>query len=458
MIGSIASALGAGSGIDTVKLVEDLAAASRDPKVEQFDTRASANKAKISAVAQARSDLESFSTTFAGLVAGGTLQSQPSVADATALSAVAAPGVRAGNLSAEISVQQLAKSQTVYSAYLPAATDTVGQGTMTLAVGAQNFTITIDATNDSLTGLATAINTAASGVTANIITDGNGSRIVLKGQSGAAGAFTLTPDVGADPALGRFAYPGTSGGLTLAQAAQDAQFTVDGIAYTRAKNSFSDVFPGITLTLKKAAPGVPIAITGSRPTEVLRQTLNDFVSVYNTLKKDLATARTTTGGDQSLRALEVQLTALISKTVTSDPQINSLTGVGVFTNRDGTISFDSAKFEAALAANPDAVEALFSPTRDAAHTITTDPGLSETLKSLKDAATATGGALASVTSRLQKESQLIADARTKMEAHETAYKNRLKRQFSGMDSRIAALKATQSYLSQQITLWSNQKN
>ncbi len=154
MIGSIASALGAGSGIDTVKLVEDLAAASRDPKVAQFDTRASANKAKISAVAQARSDLESFSTTFAGLVAGGTLQSQPNVADPTALSAVAAPGVRAGNLSAEISVQQLAKSQTVYSAYLPAVTDTVGQGTMTLTVGAQSFTITIDATNDSLTGLA----------------------------------------------------------------------------------------------------------------------------------------------------------------------------------------------------------------------------------------------------------------------------------------------------------------
>lgn len=458
MIGSIASALGAGSGIDTRKLVEDLAAASRDPKVAQFDTRASANKAKISAVAQARSDLESFSSTFATLVSGGTLQSQPNVADATALSAVAAPGVRAGKLTAEISVQQLAKSQTVYSAYLPTATDTVGQGTMTLTIGAQNFNITIDATNDSLTGLATAINAAASGVTANVITDGSGSRIVLKGQSGAAGTFSLTPAVGADPALARFAYPGSGTGLTLAQAAQDAQFTVDGIAYTRATNSFSDVFPGITVTLKKAAPGVPIAITGARPTEALRQTIGDFVSVYNTLKKDLAAARVSTGGDQALRTLEAQLTGLVSKAVTSDPQINSLTGIGIFTNRDGTIGFDSAKFEAALAANPDAVEALFSPTRDTTHTAVTDPGLSDTLKQLKDSATATGGPLASVSSRLQKESQLIADARTKMEAHETAYKNRLIRQFGNMDSRIAALKATQSYLSQQITLWSNQKN
>jgi flagellar hook-associated protein 2 len=458
MIGSITTALGAGSGIDTVKLVEDLAAASREPKVAQLDIRADANKARISAVAQARSDLENFSTTFAELVAGGTLQSQPSSADPTALSAVAAPGVRAGTLSAEISVQQLAKSQTVYSGYLASASATVGQGSMTLSVGTQNYTITIDATNDSLTGLAAAINTAAGGVTATVMTDANGARLVLKGQSGTASAFTLTPVAGGDPALDRFAYPGTGGGLTLAQDAQDAQFTVDGIAYTRGTNSFSDVFAGITITLKKAAPGVPIAITSARPTELLRQTIADFVSVYNTLKTDLAAARKSTGGDNALRSLEAQLTALISKPVTSDPQINSLTGIGVFTNRDGTIALDSAKFNAALAANPDAVEALFSPTRDATHDTTTDPGLSGSLKALKDAATATGGSFASVTSRLTKESELIADARTRMEARELAYRNRLTRQFSGMEARVAALKATQSYLTQQIKLWSNDNN
>lgn len=458
MIGSIAATLGVGSGIDTVKLVEDLAAASREPKVALLDSRANANKAKISAVAQARSDLENFSTTFADLVAGGTLQSQPSVADATALSAVAAPGVRTGNLSAEISVQQLAKSQTVYSGYLASATATVGQGSMTLSVGGQNYTITIDATNDSLAGLATAINAAASGVTANILNDGNGARIVLKGQTGAAGGFTLTPVAGGDPALDRFAYPGAGAGLTLAQAAQDAAFTVDGIAYTRTTNSFTDVFPGITITLKKAAPGVPIAVTSARPTALLRETLGDFISVYNTLKRDLATARSSTGGDQALRALEAQVTALISNTVTSDPDVNSLTDIGVLTNRDGTISVDSVKFEAALAAKPDAVEALFSPTRDATHDATTDPGLSGALKALKDIATASGGSLASVKSRLDKEGQLITDARTRMEARELAYKNRLTRQFSGMDARVGALKATQSYLAQQIKLWSNGNN
>jgi|CXWL01.1.fsa_nt_gi flagellar hook-associated protein 2 len=458
MIGSIASSLGAGSGIDTVRLVADLAAASRDPKVAALDIRDNANKARISAVAQARSDLETFSSTFAELVAGGTLQSQPNVADAIALSAIAAPGVRLGNLSAEIVVQQLAKSQSVYSGYLAAPTATVGQGSMTLSVGGVDYAITIDATNDSLTGLAAAINASASGVAANVISDGSGARIVLKGQSGAAGGFTLTPGVGADPALDRFAYPSGGAGLTLAQAAQDASFTVDGIAYTRTTNSFTDVLPGVTLTLKKAAPGVPIAITSARPTATIRQTLNDFISVYNTLRRDVASARASTGGDQSLRSLEQQLASLISQTVTSDPNINSLTDIGVGTNRDGSISLDSVKLEAALTANPDAVEALFSPTRDATHDAVTDPGLSGSLQSLKNSATASGGMLASLKLRLEKEGASIADARERMEARETAYRNRLTRQFGSMDARVNALKATQSYLAQQIKLWSNGSN
>jgi flagellar hook-associated protein 2 len=42
-----------------------------------------------------------------------------------------------------------------------------------------------------------------------------------------------------------------------------------------------------------------------------------------------------------------------------------------------------------------------------------------------------------------------------MEARELAYRSRLEKQFAGMDSLIGALKATQSYLEQQIKLWNN---
>jgi flagellar hook-associated protein 2 len=106
MLPPIAATLGAGSGIDTVALVRDLAAASRAPKVERFDALTRANQAKISAVARARSDLDSFATTLAGVVAGGTLRSQPVVSNPTAITATADPGVRLGTLTGEIEVRQ----------------------------------------------------------------------------------------------------------------------------------------------------------------------------------------------------------------------------------------------------------------------------------------------------------------------------------------------------------------
>jgi flagellar hook-associated protein 2 len=448
---SIAVTLGVGSGIDTARLIADLAAASRAPKVAALDQRSSENRARISALAQARSDLESFATSFSTLVAGGTLQSQPSVADPLVIGAVAQPGARIGDLAAEIEVTQLARSQTIYSGYVSSATAAIGQGTMTLSIGGVDHAITIDASNDSLGGLATAINASASGVTATISSDGNGSRLVLKGPVGANGGFTLTN--GGNVALNPFSYPAAGGGMTLAQAAQDAQFKVDGIAYARTSNTVTDVFPGITLSLKQAVPGRAVAITSNRPTATIKSTLQDFVSVFNTMKKDLAAARTANRGDQGLRSLEQQLSAMLSRAVTSDPAINSLSDIGVATNRDGSISLDTAKLDAALAAKPDAVEALLSPTRDATRTALTDPGISGALNMLKDTAIASGGVLASVKARLDREGGDIDKARERMEARETVYRDRLTRQFGGMDARVATLKATQSYLQQQVAIW-----
>jgi flagellar hook-associated protein 2 len=323
---------------------------------------------------------------------------------------------------------------------------------MTLSVGGTDYALAIDPTNDSLIGLATAINASGSGVTASVISDVGGARLVLKGAVGAAGAFSLT-NSGGNAALDRFTYPPATGGMTLAQAAQDAQFKVDGIAYSRASNSIDDVIPGVTLTLRQAAAGKPVSVTGNRPGELLRTTLQDFVSVFNTMKKDLAAARNSNGGDTGLRGLERELLALVGRSVTSDPDISSLADVGVATTRDGSIMLDAAKFDAALRDHPDAVEALFSPTRDATHNETTDPGLLGALNALKADATATDGAMASLKSRLDRETGQIAKIRERLEAREEAYRERLTKQFGGMDARVAVLKATQSYLQQQVAIW-----
>lgn len=451
MVTSIASSLGFGSGIDTAALVSDLAAASRTPKVQRFDALARANQAKVSTLSQARSDLDSFADSLEALTADGSLRSKPVVSDDTAISVSAKAGTLLGSFSGEITVQMLAKAQTVYSGQVASSSSPIGQATLTLNVGATAYPISIDASNDSLDGLASAINAAGSSVTAKVINDAGQYRLVLKGESGAAQAFELSADASAPVSLQRF----TSAAMTTGQSASDAIFTVDGVAFQRPSNNFDDVIPGMAITLKKADPVTAISISAVRPTDAIRQTLTDFVSVFNTLKKDATAARNTNNGSPALRVFERQLSGFIARPLTSHGTVKSLADVGISTNRDGTLAIDATRLEAALRNHPDAVEAMFNPPRSASQTTETDPGIAFALDSLRDAAVGTNGPLEQVRLSLERETEQIAKNRDRMEQREQVYRSRIEKQFAGMDARIGALKATQSYLEQQIKLWNN---
>lgn len=455
MVSSIANSLGFGSGIDTVQLVADLASASRDPKVERITTLTQLNQTRISAVAQARSDLDGFADSLSQMVEDGTLRSTPTVSDESVLSATVRAGLGADSFAATIEVSQLARAQTAYSGVVADRSAAIGQGLMTLSVGGTDYDITIDASNDSLDGLASAINASGSGVTASIVADEGGYRLIVKGTTGEANAFTLTADAGADPGLAAFGY-GAGGGMTLGQSAANAEFTLDGVAFSRATNIVDDVVPGMSLTLKKAAPGQPVDIGASRPLDMIKQTVSDFVAVYNQLKKSLSTAADMSGTTGSLRQLERSLAGLVGQVITSDPSINKLTDIGISTTKDGLLSIDSSKLEAALEADAGAVEALFNPRRDATHDATTDPGIAAALDAIRDAAEATDGVLTRVEDTLDAKSEALAEQLEKIEEREATYKARLEKQFNGLDAKLATLKATQSYLDQQIEMWNNQ--
>src|SRR3546814_8933559 len=62
-----------------------------------------------------------------------------------------------------------------------------------------------------------------SGVTATIITDSDGARLVLKGGVGEDAAFTLTNGGGADANLARFTWDGSTGGMSQVRAAQRSE-------------------------------------------------------------------------------------------------------------------------------------------------------------------------------------------------------------------------------------------
>lgn len=452
MIGNIANSLGFGSGINVSQLVSDLATASRAPKVERFDTLAKASQVKISAVAQARADLDSFADTLANLVSTGSLGSQPTVSDDNVLAASALPNAQLGKLAAEIEIRQLARAQVMHSGLLASASDPVGMGSLVLTVGGVAHAITIDATNNSLTGLADSINASGSGVRASIAADQGQVRLVLKGETGAAKAFTLAADAGAEPSLATFVGPG----LSQSQAAADAILRVDGIEYSRPTNTVSDVVPGVSLTLKKAEAGASVSLGSARPAEALKQTITDFVTVFNQLQASLKEARQSVGGAGNLRALDRQLTALVGKALTGNAGINSLSDIGIKTDRSGALILDAAGLDSALASQPDEIEALFNPPRDVARTALTDPGLALALDEIRDAAIAPGGTLESLGKALQAEAATLTKNRERMEAREEAYRARLEKQYATLDARLSAFKATQAYLEQQIKLWSNE--
>ncbi|WP_293701107.1 MULTISPECIES: flagellar filament capping protein FliD [unclassified Sphingopyxis] len=457
MVTSIINSLGFGSGIDTKQLVTDLAAASREPKVARINTLTQQNQTRISALAQARSDLEGFADSLGQMISDGTLRSTPTVSDDSVLSATARAGIHADSFAATVVVSQLARAQSTYSGVVADRTAAIGTGTMTLTVGGVAKTITVDGTNNSLDGLASAINSSGGGVTASIIADQGGHRLILKGPSGAANAFTLTADAGADPGLSAFAY-GAGGGMTLGQSAANADFTIDGVAFSRASNTIDDVVPGMSLTLKKAAPGQPVDIGASRPLEIIKQTVGDFVSVYNQLKKSLSSAAGQSGSTTSLRELERELSGLIGTVISSHPTINKLTDIGVSTTKDGLLALDETKLAQVLASDAGAVEALFNPRRDGGRTEASDPGIAFVLDSIRDRAIATDGVIDRVTKSLNSRKETLADQLESIETREDAYRARLEKQYGSLDAKLAAFKATQSYLEQQIKLWSNQGN
>lgn len=456
MDNNITASLGAGSGMNVGQLVKDLAAASRAPKIARITSLVEQNQARISAVSQARSDLDGLARSLAQMVTDGTLRSAPTASDANVLTLTAAAGLAPADFSGTVEVIQLARGQSSVSAITPSRTAAIGSGSLTLTVGGSSTAISIDPANSSLDALAAAINGAGTGVRANIVSDTDGFRLVLRGPTGAANAFSLTLDSG-DPSLAAFAS-GPGGGLTQPQPASDAVVRIDGVQYSRPSNTISDILPGISLGLKKAAPGQLVDIGVTRPLTAIRQAAEDFVDVFNQLKAKVGAAMKSASGEAGLRQLDSELLALPGQALVSQGAIARLTDIGISVTRDGTLLLDKARLDRALASNADGVEALFNPPRSAVRNATTDPGLAGVLQSIRDRAVGSNGALERVSKALGARQKTLAATLAQIEQREGAYAARLERQFGQLDVRVGALRATQAYLTQQIAVWTGNNN
>ncbi len=459
----IAGSLGVGSGINTTQLVADLVQATRQPRASAIGTRQTTNNARISALASAKSSLNTFSTALTELLKSSDYSGKPASNDTSIAAVSLIPGAPAPiGLPAQIEVRQLAQAQVVESATLAGGTAVAGLGTLTFTVGAESFDVTLEEPTNTLADLASAINAENKGVTASVAVDKNGARLVLKGESGADKAFSVTAGVDADTDLQRFTYNAATntGNLTRRLQALDALVTLDGVEMQFADNTITTAIPNLRIDLNKAAPGTKVTLATDQPAATMKDLVEEFVSAYNNLKGALnsATAPASSGngsgllsGDGGVRTMVQRLSQLASTDLADSGPYRRLTDLGIKTNRDGTLSLDTVRLEKALADDPAAVTQMLNPSTPD----TANPGLGGALKKITDFLNDEEGPLASSAAVYNKLRESFADQLEELDTRMDTYEAQLTKTFGAMQTRLLAFRATQSYLDQQIQIWNN---
>ena len=256
-------ASGIGSGLDIDNLVTQLVRVEGEAPSLRLNRREASFQSDLSAIGQLKAALSEFQSSLSGLKDVDGLQPRTaSSSDSDLFTAIADNTAVAGKYSIE--VLTLAQSEKVRSnSFTDSDTEVIGTGTLDISLGGTIFQITVDNSNNTLEGIRDAINAASDnpGITASIINVDGGPQLVLSSDSiGATNTITVAvvDDDGSDGFdLTRL----DSANLTVAQAAQDATFILDGQLVTKGSNSFSDVITGLTIELKKEAVGTTETLT-----------------------------------------------------------------------------------------------------------------------------------------------------------------------------------------------------
>lgn len=293
--------------------------------------------------------------------------------------------------SHSVEIQTLAQSHKLKSANFATTGTTVGSGTLTIQFGTYSggaFTlnpdkaaqsITISPSNSSLSGIRDTINQANAGVTASIVNDGTGNRLVIAstdtGLSNALKITTIDADTNNtdNAGLSQLVYDASTGGtsnLTETVAASNATLVIDGISISKASNKITDALEGVTLDLLKANPGTTTTLNLSRDTANIQSTVSSFVKAFNDLNKtivDLSKYDANTKqasiltGDSTVRSIQTQLRNVISNPLTTaGGGLSLLSEVGISFQTDGTLKFDSTKLSSVLSDPTKDVSTLFA--------------------------------------------------------------------------------------------------
>jgi flagellar hook-associated protein 2 len=443
MVGTITFG-GIGSGMDTESIVSALVGVERQGQT--------ALQAKLAANTSSISNLSGISSLLSKLkAASDALDTTSEVGAYKATSSNAAIVASSSGLATpgkfSIQVDKLAKEQRTYSNTIASVGTAMNQaGTLKLGVGSgttQDIAIVGTDTIDDVIGK---INSAGLRMTASSFYDGTSYRIQLRGMdTGAANNLSITET-------------GTTFGFGVAantvQAAQDAEIKLDGFTIKSATNQVTGAIRGVTLALTAETTSAVAVAIESDPS-ALKTKLTALVDSYNAViakVKELAGSGTVKAkdpnlaGDSTLRSITSRLTSALQSIGSGTSAYKTLGSIGLAVDRSGKLSLDSTKFDKAITADAAGVSKLLAGT-DA----TAAGGVMSIVSNAVDVFTKSGtglmagrnDAMAATTKRLQSRID-------REEIRINRFAEQLRKQFTTMDTTVAAWNAQSTYLSKQL--------
>jgi flagellar hook-associated protein 2 len=467
---------GTGSGLDIDGLVTSLVAAERVPA----ETRLNAREANITSLSTSFSSAKTAVTDFESAanklaLASSFSQFTTSSSDTTKATISATSSASLG--SYQLAVTNLASAQTLASGTFSATTDTLGTGTLTIAIGTPSYSgstyssfsqtssvdITIDSSNNTLAGVRDAINSAGAGVNASILKNGDDYQLLLVSEETGLSksmSISITGDsVGGDTdndGLSQLAFNSSGSQLTQYAAGANANFSINGLSVSSASNTVTDVIDGVTLNLLSATSSA-ITIDVKTDTDTIVADVQAFVDKYNayaTLFKDLTKYDATTGsagvlqGDSTARSVMSQIRSELGKSVMGlSGSYTSLADIGISIDKSGVMTFTQSTFKTAFAAAPNEVTGVFASTTVSGTAV---EGVAEKLETLMEGfLISTTGIFDSRISSLNTQLRDIADDRADLARRMQSLEDRYFAQLNAMDSLLAEIETTGDFLTQQ---------
>ena len=442
---------GIGSGLNITAIVASLTSAFGAGQQNELTSQANALDAQVSAFGTFTSALDTLQQTLGPLETASKLAGfVGNIADSTIASASVSSGAVAGTYT--LAVQNLASAATLTSNPVASSATAIGTGTLTISTGGASASINIDSSDDTLAGIAAAINGASNnpGVSATIISSADGARLVLSGTAtGAANAITVTQS-GGDGGLSSLVYDPANNDTTLTQtqAAQNANFTINGYAGTSASNVATGAITGVTLNLAKAtAAGTTTTLTVSPDTTAAQASITAFVTALNGALSSIQSLTSydpstqTAGplqGNATLQSFQNQLEQILDTVNTGNAGgVQSLSDLGISANANsGTLDTNTTTLSNALSASLSSVGSLLGGST----------GIVTKIDNLVTQYTQAGGLLATINQGLQTGLSNVATQQTALNAELATYSATLTTQYNAMDAAVAALKETQTYL------------